>query len=305
MSLSESPEKQVAAAAADIKEALPLGWTRVVRSSRNKGAAAAQAQGDEESEWCGCNSNDCRRRLHSTTTSEATANTDTAVPQQEDSMIVKGTAVFCLPEPDCEWFQGYLFVSSSSSSSSTASTGSAIPSQYGLLARQQEIDECLQCADGGYREITLQATPFGTRISNNPSIQHSSAAKDSSLLMIDNIQWTGGDMMRLRSSTRSSKVPGHNTTTVVMDAAQVWTGRDAQARVEGIFGSLLRRLRTRSDQEDEDDDQAASSSSVQDLMPNVAVVSGPMELRIPMNAAADTDNGDDNNNKKKKRALDD
>ena len=51
----------------------------------------------------------------------------------------------------------------------------------------------------------------------------------------------------------------------------VWTGERAYERVERIFGSLWRSLQV------EDDD----SSSVAKLMPNVAVVTGTMELALP------------------------
>jgi hypothetical protein len=181
---------------------------------------------------------------------------------------VVGQAVFCLPDSDSDWFQGYLFETNSSSSSNNNNK----QQQFGLLCETQEIDACLECEAGGYREIRMQVTEFGTTTKQ---------------YNIPNIEWTGGDMMRLlvtpTTTSFSSKSSDSSDTShclVRMQADTIWTGTDATPRVETIFASLLRNLRRNQD-DDNTNNNNNNNATVADLMPNVAVVSGTMELWLP------------------------
>jgi len=237
-------------------EALPLGWTRVVRNSNNRPIRYDQQNGtttfvgDKKDtstllEFC-CNDPQCRRprQPHDDAFDPFVGITSADLTTSLTSHTrVTGTVIFCLPDTDPDWFQGYLV------------TGSR---QYGLIGQKQEIDACLQCAEGGCREIHLQVTPFGTS-----GQQH----------VLENVEWTGCDMMKLDTAASEAAVAFKKQKGIVhMQADSVWTGDLAVSRVERIFGGLIRNLR-----QVEDNPQA----TVLELMPNVAVVSGTMELFLP------------------------
>jgi len=191
---------------------LPLGWTRVQRK---------RTRTENMMEWC-CEDPSCKRR-----SSRPTVDPDTTTTAS--SQTFQGTAVFLLHESNPEWFQGYFYYQ-----------GMSKP--WGLLAVQVEIDDCLQCALGGYRELELTVLPFEGRDKQ----------------VLKNVQWTGGDMMRLNASM------------VQMEPTKLLTDQKAVPTVERVFGSLLTKLR------DDDDDQ----TSVLELFPDVAVVTGTMKLTL-------------------------
>jgi hypothetical protein len=157
---------------------------------------------------------------------------------------VQGKVVFLLPDTNPSWCQGYLFFPSQSK-------------PWGLLAVQTDLDECLQCADGGYRQIRLKVSTYN-------------AQKD--ILDFQTVEWFGGDMMRLVNET------------VRMTPMQLSTGKAAIPFCEGIFGSLLRQLRMQTD-----DTAIAGSpcSTVLEMLPDVAVIVGSMELVVPAGVIRD------------------
>jgi len=252
-------------------EPLPLGWTRVTRNNKNT-TNNKNTNKTDDNEWC-CNDQNCRRRrvadvdLAAEVSNNDSSNNDKTTKKYT---VIQGTAIWCLPDPDCDWFQGYLF-------SISNSNGAQQQQQYGLLCQNVEIDECLQCSEGGYRELTLQVTPFHR---NNNNSNNSNKP-----IQFANIEWTGADMMRLRTmlppqetttTTAAAAATSLTQNAVQMDADCVWTGTDAESRIQSVFGSLLRQLR----QDTEDDDGDDGDASVHDLMPNAAVVTGKMQLRI-------------------------
>ena len=169
---------------------LPLGWTQVRRKQRSRDSTEESNQADEI-DWC-CDDPNCMRTAR---------NMDVDAPT-DASITVKGHAMFCLHEMDPSWFQGYLQVE-----------GQRKP--WGLLAIQETIDECLECKDGGYRQITLKAFPYNTK---EPHV-------------FENVAWTGGDMIRLQS------------TSISMETHSLWTGKKAVPFTERFFGSLVDKLR--------------------------------------------------------------
>jgi hypothetical protein len=189
---------------------LPLGWTTVRRKRTRDVDKDTSAT---EVEWC-CEDPDCKRTP--------------VVDPSINATSVEGHAIFCLHEINPDWFQGYFQVD-----------GQRKP--WGLLATQEAIDECLECSDGGYRQITLKVF----RYSGEKPIK------------LDNVQWTGGDMMRLQSSD------------VSMDAHCLWTGKKAVPYVERYFSGLVNKLREEVDE------------PVLDILPDLAIVTGPMTLTIP------------------------
>jgi hypothetical protein len=197
---------------------LPLGWTTVRRKRSRDDDNDTSAT---EVDWC-CDDPNCTRPQIVETSPNAT--------------IVKGHAIFCLHEMNPDWFQGYFQVE-----------GQRKP--WGLLATQESIDECLECSDGGYRQVSLKVLRY-------------SAEKPTKL---DNVQWTGGDMMRLQSSN------------VSMETHCLWTGKKAVPYIERFFSSLVNKLREETDE------------PVLDILPDLAIVTGPMTLTIPKQSGSGDD----------------
>lgn len=229
--------------------ALPLDWTRVKRRR-------TKANGTKEEEDC------CPPIVE-------TLKEKNLGPGQE---LVRGMGVFCLHDSDPSWFQGYFFPNVNTTAQSAnqqkhqqeysmatdnRNKNSNEPTSFlnkqkpwGLLASQEELDDCLRCADGGYRRITL--TVFSFRLPDKKKTYS-----------LNSIEWTGGDMMQLMGE-RASFEPN-----------QLLTGKQAVPHVEKLFGSLLQKCRAKLDEEDE------KSCSVLELIPDVAVISGPMKLVVP------------------------
>lgn len=151
------------------------------------------------------------------------------------SPVVEGVVVICLPDINPSWFQGYLQLK-----------GFSKP--WGLLGEQQELDACLQCSDGGYRQVSLTLFPFDKTNKDDPSI------------VLNDIDWTGGDMMQLQSED------------ICMKPDRMWTGSKTLPFLDKYFGDLVRQIRDRA---------ADQGSDVLDILPNVGVVTGNIQLRLP------------------------
>lgn len=209
---------------------LPLGWTQI---KRKRPAAGENSNAADEIDWC-CDDPNCTRTARPSVTEVETA--------PENAVTIKGHAIFCLHEMDPDWFQGYLQIE-----------GQRKP--LGLLAIQETLDECLECKDGGYRQVTVKVFPY-----NKSKEPHE----------FKNVEWTGGDMMRL-------EYPGK----VSMDTHCFWTGNKAVPYVEKYFGSLMKKLC-----ENPDD-------SVLDTAPDLAIVTGPMTLTLLQTPTSDESAADD------------
>jgi len=145
--------------------------------------------------------------------------------------VILGKAVLCMHEMDPEWFQGYFFVPNSSK-------------PWGLLCKQQSIDDCLKCEEGGYRELSVKVYSYNQ---SKPSI-------------ISDVQWTGGDMIRLLQPNGALR----------FEPDQALTGNEACSFVDSLFSGLLQRLKTEGDFDE--------SSTVLDIIPDVAIVLGILEI---------------------------
>lgn len=241
--------------------ALPLEWTKIQRKRPRLGSGDNDdTNSNEDTDIFCCDDATCSRRgppgsFRGGHTDEGI--TDSTLLLKPESAktpattTVSGKVVFCLPDTDPSWFQGYFFLNGRNSSSSKP---------WGLLAEQTDLDECLQCADGGYRQVKLQVSTFSGHAATE---QYS----------FDTIEWTGGSMMRLESEACR------------MIPSQFLTDRAAVTHTEHFFGSLLRKLRMDSDVSD--------TATVLDLMPDVSVIVGSMELVVPAAAVRNLDNNDD------------
>lgn len=112
----------------------------------------------------------------------------------------------------------------------------------GLLAEQTDVDDCLACADGGYHEVQMKLF-----------------RKPEKTVVLENIQWTGGDLMKLEGEK------------IQFETVKFLSGKEAVPLVEQHFGGLVRKLR---DEETED-------ATILDLIPEVAIVVGNMRISLP------------------------
>lgn len=207
------------------------------------------------------------------------------------------------------WFQGRFFPSfglSSNNDGSRASPTSVVvssdqqqllstasptlaSSSWGLLAVQNAIeDECLLDDCGGYRELDL------TIIRNKPNYQYrlsrpspSSAAASSSSnnnklrWVVENVEWTGGDMMRLStdpyalSSSAAASLP-MDENGVKFEPKTLMEGEKAMTIASKYFPSLVKRLQIHNLMNDEGE-ESTSSSSCDDIL----VIIGDMSIVAP------------------------
>jgi hypothetical protein len=175
----------------DWKSTLPLDWTRMGTTTpatkttkrrkidNSTGEQQEQDYTDGDDEKCCQDPANCLRRRYARQTSTTTNNTNNTL------RTIHGQVVFCLHEYNPQWFQGYF----------VPKTGS-IKKPWGLLAQQEEIDECLACSDGGYRRISLTIyrpkMNTGTNDSTVPSSTTRATSNDNTFT-IQSIDWTGGE----------------------------------------------------------------------------------------------------------------
>lgn len=200
------------------REAFPLGWTRVQRKRK---VTAEEACCDDPAS--------CTRSIRPRV--ELQHSNSRADP----SLTINGNVVFCLHDSNPSWLQGYFIPK-----------GSNKP--WGLLAVQEEIDDCLECADGGYRRLSL-------------TVFHKQRRQKSS--KIQHVDWTGGDMMRLSHSD------------LKMEADKLWTGTSALPYVKKYFKSLVEKLGG------ECCDEVDQKNNILEWMPHIAVITGYMSLVLP------------------------
>jgi hypothetical protein len=233
-------------------EALPMDWTRVKRKRCD----------DDE-----CCDDPVNCQLRNRRTSSSALPLKRTISNKKER-IHDGYAIFCLHDANPSWFQGYFLPSNTAN-------------PWGLLAVQEEIDNCLECESGGYRRLTLKLPNHLPRIMNN----NDSAT---STTRISGIDWTGGDMMRLSNDK------------VEMNTQRLLTGKEALPYVKKYFGSLLKRLQQEcfDDKEDEDEkqEQHEESTTMLKWLPDIAIVMGPMSIVLP-------DNETDEEKAKKKRTT--
>lgn len=205
---------------------LPLGWTRVKRRRSD-----AKENGDDNDEDC-CEDPSCRRKRRAPLTVSMIEDEKKSI----DTRSFEGTAVFCLHEANPAWFQGYFFQGATT---------------WGVLCEQQEVDDCLQCADGGYRVLKCTLYTF---------------SKGSDLpekIIIPDVEWTGGDMMRLLQAEGQLR----------FEPKQLYTSEKAAPLTKSLFKSLLRKL--------SHEDGNLVEQDVLDIVPDVAIVLGEMKVVVP------------------------
>ena len=203
------------------------------------------------------------------------------VASTENRQTVRGKAIFCLHDLDCSWFQGHFLPLND------------ILSSLGLLAVNRiDVDECLQCRDGGYREVDLRIVSSQTnktRRTNNGSnnrVYTQRSAEEKKKLNVERVVCTGGDMIRMKS----------DDTAVTFEAERVITGVKVVPLVERYFKSLLKSARKLGAHDDEEKKDDMGEASVLELLPHCAVVIGSMELNLPRSFLSNENDSSDEEN---------
>lgn len=197
---------------------LPLGWTQV-RRKRPRSEGSSRVCCEEE-----CGANGCQRNIRKV-----------QLPPLKEGPLgerIFGNAVFFLHEPNPSWMQGYFFPTKTLNSKA-----------WGILATQEEVDECLQCSEGGYRVLNISVNAFNGETPHN----------------IESIEWLGGDMMYLSHPS------------ILFQAGQVLTGQRAAEALPSLFRGIAKKLKSTSPQD----------SSLLELLPEMAIVHGTMSMILP------------------------
>jgi hypothetical protein len=262
---------------------LPLEWTRIQRTNppidrdnSNGINSSRDITWDDVDDFIACCANAfCpTRQKQSSVSFSATCLSKERVTRK----TLSGTVLFCLTDPDCDWFQGYYFVTEQI--------------YFGLLCQvKTDIDECLQCSEGGYREISMQMTPMN--LPNN--IANPAAATEP--MEIPRILWTGGDMMSLiavatnpsathvandgATVVNSNVYKGNHSPEVAMrmQAKSLYSGVVAREYVRKYFSSLLNNIQKAFKGDIGNGNEVFDNHDViEHIMPNVTVVCGTMEV---------------------------
>ena len=152
---------------------------------------------------------------------------------------LQGMSVLLLPSIESRWFQGHFVPQSTHLNGSikrSTNFGSIRP--IGLLAvERDDTDECLQCRDGGYREVDL--TILGPSGGGGGGGERKRRTFDRSIC-------TGGDMIRLRAGRMADQDPTRPTSPsiegVAFDAERVLTGRRAAPYLVRYFSGIVTKM---------------------------------------------------------------
>lgn len=268
-----------------VEEALPLGWTQIKRGKKRR---KVDSTNDGDDNDC-CDDPTCSNDTNAPTSTTKTcpkSNADADTSSEgtaggktlSQSMFVEleGKALFCLHSLDCSWFQGQFINARSTSSNSSSRTKSARGSSVsmksiGLLAKQRDdLDECLQCSDGGYREIDLtllaSASEKGTDPNRNSTSNSNHKLQERKSIRMEKLSCTGGDMLQIKTPMdETSGVAKIRSITVSFDADQIITGKRVAPLVRRYFSSLVK----------------ISEGDVLDQLPDCAIVVGNMKMTLP------------------------
>jgi len=249
---------------------LPLGWTKVRRAKKRR----LTDEGGDKKTWC-CEDPNCEDQTKGESNSakeNARAGDDQGDDKKGSNLKdLRGHAVMLLPDVDSSWFQGHFIPSAPSHD------GKSKP--MGLLAvNRTDTDECLKCAEGGYREVDLTVYSYTTS-SNKKGNKQTKSKK----IKFDRAVCTGGDLIRLRAKDR--KTTEANPSRVIFDASRVMTGSRATPYVLKYFSSVVQKLSSK---------HTVKGKEVADLLPDCAVVVGDMRLKVPTEFVKGVDRAGDN-----------
>jgi hypothetical protein len=221
------------------KEIVPLGWTQIRRQGKKRKANTSSSA--DASFFC-CDDQTCDENMSAATATSRPCKENTSI---EGSVSLEGKALFCLHSLDCTWFQGQFVISG----------GSSIK-PLGLLANQRDdLDECLQCSDGGYRELDMSIMLKPNKRGERKPI------------CLKGLTCTGGDMMKISTPLEEGSDGKAKSRPICLsfDGYQIITGNRVIPLVQRYFASLLE----------------PSKGGVLKQLPDCAIVVGDMRIRLP------------------------
>ena len=224
--------------------------------------------------------------------------------QDSNQQMIKlnGYGIFCLHDINTTWFQGYFISNYDSFDDDIFINRKVKP--MGILAVEREMDDCVQCADGGYRELDITILNYSrdTETESDSLVPSFSKPKKITVPTI----CTGGDMLRIRSmmsrsTTMENNGPSSANTTdkcfsstltsssvkITFDAETVYTGSKTIPFLDMYFTSLVRKQREEllvmqeEEHGNEDNKAKIESMSALDLLPDCAIVRGKMVISGP------------------------
>lgn len=258
---------------------LPLGWTKIKRKKRK----IDESVNPDFSLFC-CDDPSCPTdasiRSNGTEKESGDARRRRAGNEIEKYKLVTltGKALFCLHALDCNWFQGQFMNSNPNSVQSLA-----------LLAEQrQDVDPCVQCVDGGYKEIDLSIFLKKKRMKSSSDVSaggtREGEKEEREKLVIEQLSCTGGDMLRIRTPLETEESVGDGDKymrgSVSFDSETIVTGTRAESMVRRYFPNLL-------------PSSVFNDGSFSEALPDCAVVVGDMSLKVPKDFLPITQSNDD------------
>ena len=133
---------------------LPLGWTQIRRSGKKRPRYDVSSDGTSatavgrSAAWC-CEDLECADDLNTMSENVASGGGEDgggAKSAEKGRTELRGRAVLLLPDVDSTWFQGH-FIPSAGVDAKTKPMGI-------LAVDRSDTDDCLKCAEGGYREVS-------------------------------------------------------------------------------------------------------------------------------------------------------
>lgn len=274
-----------------VHQPLPLGWTKIRRvRKRSRSDGGGDRDSANDTLWC-CVDPNCSDRA-SLFADPSPDYACASAPIKSDESIDKGKAgpytvslrgvgILLLPDVDSSWFQGHFVPSTSA----LVVGGKSRP--LGLLATNRtDVDDCLKCADGGYREMDLTLYNFGGIGSGSGNGQGQRPRK----IKFERAVCTGGDLVRLRAADDAK--PGTSSSLGIessrpassasFDADRVLTGQKAAPYIRRYFSSVLRRVHNGESSRTSDcKEKSRDDKEVENALPDSAIVLGKMQLTVP------------------------
>lgn len=200
---------------------LPIGWTTISRIRKEKKSSDVLAN-----EYC-CEDPTCKNSYTPTISPEIESNQLPA-----ELMSLSGLAFFCIHSLSTKWFQGRF----------VPTHGKPISL---LVQQRNDLDDCLQCADNGYREIDLS---IFSRFCDTEGTRQN--------ICLEKLKCTGGDMLRVVDVESN----------LLFDAERIVTGITTISIVEKYFKNIIPSME--------------ENQTLLDVLPDVAIVIGEMKLRL-------------------------
>jgi hypothetical protein len=193
-------------------------------------------------------------------------------------VIKQGIGIFCLHDTDTTWFQGYFIPTDYNRSNLKVKP-------IGILAVQRDVDECIQCADGGYRELDLTVYNSNNTMEPSGSKRKNTSASPPSSTTVPVI-CTGGDMLRMRTMPKVSPTTTNNNKDesdfkIKFDATTIYTGTKTIPYLKTYFASLVHKQRELLllQLPMATTEQVVTDMTELDLLPDCAIVCGDMVIR--------------------------